>query len=259
MQLPSPASEISHSALRERATAVEKATADLNERRRDVVELEQTRPSAEWSDAEAAERARATGKAEPKRTHTAQHDRKLDDAKHESKVAELALKRARDELDVACERHGSEYAAELAAEVETTDAAWREAVESLVTLAARQERSHRLARLVGDEDVPSVEPLPFRHGRELQGLEIPSGGPRTGYVAVPDVLAGLLAVGVAPEPEPEREKAKPIQLRNLEPDAAKRKEQAWLERGREEKREREKITYGDVDKLADALVTASDG
>ena len=68
----------SHSALRERATAVEKATADLNERHRDVVELEQTRPSAEWADAEAAEKARALGKTEPKRTHTAQHDRKLE-------------------------------------------------------------------------------------------------------------------------------------------------------------------------------------
>ncbi len=252
----------SHSALRERATAVEKATADLNERRRDVVELEQTRPSAEWADAEAAEKARALGKTEPKRTHTAQHDRKLDDARHEAKIAELHLQRCRDELDIAVERHGSEYAAELRAEVETTDTAWREAVESLVTLAARRERSHRIARLVGDEDVPSVEPLPFRHGRELQGLEIPSGGPRTGYVAVPDVLAGLLAVGVAPGPEPEREKAKPSRpFANQEPTSEKSKEQRWIEEGRAQRQaerdgKRETVTFNDRDELAAAIETA---
>ena len=74
----------------------------------------------------------------------------------------------------------------------------------------RRERSHRIARLVGDEDVPSVEPLPFRHGRELQGLEIPSGGPRTGYVAVPNILAGLLAVGVAPRPRARAREGKAV-------------------------------------------------
>jgi len=87
-QLP-PYTEINHPVIREAAAAWDGARATLESARREVVELEQTAEQAQWADAEAAEQARAEGKAEPKRTHIAAHEKKLDAARHEAKVAEL--------------------------------------------------------------------------------------------------------------------------------------------------------------------------
>src|SRR4051794_751405 len=92
-QLPSY-TEIDNGPIREAAAAWDAANATLESSRKDVIELEQTREAAEWRDAEAADRARAEGKAEPKRSHVAAHDKKLDDARHGLKVETLAEDRA---------------------------------------------------------------------------------------------------------------------------------------------------------------------
>ena len=81
--------QISSKPIRDSAAALDMARATQQERRRDLIELEQTREQAEWRDAAAAEKALAERKPAPKRTYVAAHDRKTDDARHQVKVAQL--------------------------------------------------------------------------------------------------------------------------------------------------------------------------
>jgi chromosome segregation ATPase len=113
--------EIDHATIRDAAAAWDAAKAALESARKDLTELEQTREAAEWADAEAAEAARAEGKPEPKRSHVAAHDKKLDVARHEWKVAQLAEERTFDALQAALDEHAGEWSQTVEHDVQTLE------------------------------------------------------------------------------------------------------------------------------------------
>jgi hypothetical protein len=114
-----PYEQISCEPVSQAAANWDAAKAALLEAKRSLVEAEQTLPSSEWKDAEAAEAARSAGKPEPKRTHTQEHERRVSDLAHEHRVCQLAADRARRELQVALDEHSDKWAAESASAVES--------------------------------------------------------------------------------------------------------------------------------------------
>jgi hypothetical protein len=189
--------QISSEPIREAAAGLDAAKAACLSARRDLVELEQTREAAEWRDAEAADKARAEGKAEPKRSHVAAHDRKTDEARHEHKVATLAEARALDALQSALDEHGQTWVESIDAELAKLDDAWTEQVRELVALHAK--RSAVIAtksKVCGPTGrsgalrfVPSA----------IQGLDWASGtnDRQTGYVEAGSVFSALSELGLA--------------------------------------------------------------
>ena len=67
---------ISSSPICEAAAQHDATRAAIDQARKDVTEWEQTREAAEWRGADAAEKARAEGRTEPKRSNVVEHDRK---------------------------------------------------------------------------------------------------------------------------------------------------------------------------------------
>lgn len=198
-RLPEPGS-ISNRPIRVAAEALRDAQAAHLKARRTVTNLEQTREAAEWRDAEAAEKARAAGKPEPKtRSHTAEHDRKADAAKHELKVCKLAEDRARENLAAAIDEHAEAWRAEASARLAEASKAWAEAVEKLLPIHAARESAREALWQLEDER-PPVDRVPFS-SRQLGPLEVAGG--QIGVMAeVPtlDVLTGLLDLG-RPQPD----------------------------------------------------------
>jgi hypothetical protein len=190
--------------IRDAAAAFSAARAAREQARKDLTELEQTREQAEWADAEAAENARAEGKAEPKRTHVAEHDRKTDAARHEQKVADLAEKRALDALTAALDEHGQAWADEATAAVESLRAEWANAVDGLIAMHGRLTASLRVGRAVGVGGLPQVAMLPFAR-RQIDNCEFAAGQPAVpAYIGTGDVLAALAgAVEVEPQEQTE--------------------------------------------------------
>jgi hypothetical protein len=196
-----PYESISCEPLREAAAALDAAKAAQSEARRAVVHLEQTRDAAEWRDAEAAERARAEGKAEPKRTYVAQHDKALDAARHELKVAELGTRRARDELDLAVEAHAATWAADVAQDAATLCEQWDRTTGELSDLYGRLSSTLALARrVVGAQ--PNYRAVRFP-ARQIHELDIaPEQRDPHGVVTTEDVLAALAGLPLAPAAPP---------------------------------------------------------
>jgi len=217
-QLP-PYAEISHSAIRDAAAGWNAAKADLNLRKRDVIELEQTREAAEWRDAEAAEAAPAAGKAEPKRSHVQAHDRQLDAARHEHKVATLVEGRASERLQAALDEHQGDWLSNATLEIEALSEAWNAAVATLADLHGKLGRAHRARGFASNGDAendgPGVLTSAIRVSpRDVQGLDfapLPAGSHPTpgslarapkGTVDIGHVLAELAQMGRLPAPEP---------------------------------------------------------
>jgi len=191
--------EIDHATIREAAAAWDAAQASLDSARKDLTELEQTGDAAEWADAEAAEQARAEGKPEPKRSHVAAHDKKLDVARHEFKVAQLAEDRTFNALQAALDEHQAEWSQTVEQGVQTLDEEWAAAVNALAELHATRSRSLAIRRMVvGDQrGAASLALKPS----QIRGIDFASGtGRQTGYVAAEDLLGALGALGM-PEPE----------------------------------------------------------
>jgi hypothetical protein len=208
-QLP-PYEEISHEAIRDAAARWDATKSTLRERRQDVVELEQTREAAEWRDAEAAEAARAASKPEPKRSHVQEHDKKLDAARHELKIATLAEGRAFDGLQEALDAHQGEWLADATREIEALSKVWSAAVATLAELhgkLAHAQRSRTFASN-GDREADGSGVLTgaIRVGqRDVQGLA--GQGPNAiGTLDVGFVFAELAAMARVPEPEPSPER-----------------------------------------------------
>lgn len=197
-----PRESISCEAIREAAGAFDAARAAKEQRRKDVVELEQTREAAEWRDAEAAEKARAEGKPEPKRTHVAEHDKKLDAARHELKIVTISEQRACDTLEATISEHGPAWMEEVGKAVETLEAEWQNALERLTVLLSRRESARRVAEIViGEQPGVGFARLKLK---QLQDLELGAGTPsgQTGTVSVGELLASLADVGQPRPAEP---------------------------------------------------------
>jgi hypothetical protein len=195
--------QISSEPIRESAARFDAARSAREQARKDLIELEQTREAAEWADAEAAEKARAEGKAEPKRSHVAVHDKKTDEVRHELKVATLAETRARDVLQAAIGEHGGAWAGEVGESVEALSAEWADTVEGLIALHGRLTAALSVARVVGIGTVPRIRALPFRR-RQIENAEFASPQQDVpAYVPTGDVLAALASV-IEPEPDVEK-------------------------------------------------------
>ncbi len=212
-QLPPNYAEIDHPAIRDAAAAWDGARATLESARREVVELEQTAEQAQWKDAEAAEKARAEGKAEPKRTNIAAHEKKLDQARHEAKVAELAEDRAFNDLQSGLDEHTATWAASVEASVQELNAEWENALAALTALHERRSRALAIRAMVVGE-TPSARAVGFTPG-QLLNVEFAAGARESGYVQTGDVLAALTALGAAKPPAEPSQQHRPPMGRNL--------------------------------------------
>jgi hypothetical protein len=199
--LPAPES-ISHTKIREAAEVFAKASKDLNDRKRDVVQLEHELPNAELADAQADEAARAAGKPKlTKRTHTEKHQKAIADARHELRVAQLAIERRRTELNDALRQYGSAWLADTEKLVAALDTAWDNAIAELSKLHGEHQRAVSLARTIGSDHLGVSRSTLDR--RQLDGLEIPSGAATTYGIHAEDLIAALAELGKAKsEPEP---------------------------------------------------------
>jgi hypothetical protein len=207
-QLP-PYAEISQPAIREAAAAWDGARATLTSARQEVVELENTAEQAQWADAEAAEQARAEGKAEPKRTHIAAHEKKLDAAKHEAKIAELAEDRAFNTLQDALDEHGGQWAETVEQETHRLADEWQNALATLTALHARRSRVLAIRSMVVGK-TPGAGTVGF-NAQQLLNVELASGqSNETAFLHTGDVLASLAALGVPQPPaEPAEQQHRP--------------------------------------------------
>lgn len=196
-----PYEAITCTPIREAAAGLDAAKAAKLAARRDLTELEQTREQAEWADAEAAEAARSAGKPEPKRSHAAAHDRKTDEARHELKVAELALQRAEQNLADAIEQHGDAWGDEARESVEALTGQWAAQCGELTALHAQLASALSVARTVVGENRRGAATIGLTPA-QIRDIEFASGQGRvTGYVATPDVLAALAELGMPVEPD----------------------------------------------------------
>ena len=193
--------QISSKPIRDSAAALDMARATQQERRRDLIELEQTREQAEWRDAAAAEKALAERKPAPKRTYVAAHDRKTDDARHQVKVAQLAFERAERDLIGSLERNGAAWATEVGEACENLFAAFASGVAELIAVHSKLTQASAVARVVIGDKRPHVGVIELDH-RQLDGIELAQGSVRRAMVQVPDVLAALSSIG-QPQPEPQ--------------------------------------------------------
>jgi hypothetical protein len=199
-----PYEQISSEPIREAAATRSAARAAQDEAKKALVEAEQTLPSSQWKDAEAAEAARAEGKPEPKtRSHTAAHEKRIADLEHEQRVAELALTRARGELEAALAEHGQAWADELTTSVEAMRVEWGNSVEGLIALHSQLSAALSVARVVGIGELPKVNALPLRR-RQIANAEFAS--PQPDVPAVIETSAVLAALASVIEVEPEVEK-----------------------------------------------------
>ncbi len=215
-QLP-PYVEIDNGPIREAAAAWDAAKAALESARKDLTELELTREQSEWADAEAAENARAEGKAEPKRTHVAAHDRKTDEARHEFKVAQLAETRTFDALQAALDEGQNEWAESIERDVQTLDDEWTAALNTLIALHAQRSRVLAIRAQVVGEGRRAVSALGFKPS-QIRDLDFATGTndrQMTGYVAVGDVFGRLADLGMLEPPAPE-----PVQHPPLRPNVS---------------------------------------
>jgi hypothetical protein len=209
-QLP-PYTEIDHPLIRQAAAEWDGARTTLESSRREVVELEQTREAAEWKDAEAAEKARAEGKPDPKRTNVAAHEKKLDQARHEAKVAELAEDRAFNDLQSALDEHTAAWAESVEVDVQELNDDWQTALAALTTLHARRSRALAIRAMVIGE-TPGAFAVGFSAG-QLLNVELASGqAGEKAFLHTGDVLAGLAALGVAKPPAEPQEHRPPMRV-----------------------------------------------
>ncbi len=194
-----------HKPIAEAIAAHEAAQADHLAKRRDVTQLEQERPAAEWKQANAISEARAAGKPDPKSSFVDEHDRLIDKARMELKVATLAERRAEAALADAHTEHGAAYRTEVETLAARLDKRWDEATAALSKLHAERRAAVSTARQLGSEH-PPFRGIPVDVRREMvDAIELPSGANRVGHVPVETVLAKLSLVGTSQaEPEPVR-------------------------------------------------------
>lgn len=191
--------QISSKPIRDSAAGFNAAKAALLSAKRDLVELEQTREQAEWRDAAAAEAAIAERKPAPKRTYVAAHDRKTDNARHQVKVAQLALERAERDLIGSLERNGAAWATEVGEAYGSLTEAFATGVNELVAVYAKLSQAASDARVVIGGQRPRIGVIELDRG-QLGEVELAAGSSRRATVQVADVLAALSSIG---QPEPE--------------------------------------------------------
>jgi len=193
--------QISHDAIRSALERFSGARLELNDRKRDTVELENTRAQAEWADAEAEDAAKAAGKPAPRRTHVAAHDKKLDQAKHVEKVAAVAVERLRVELDETLQRDGEAWLAELTDLTEALREEWQARLNAVITLHGRLSAALSVLRAI-EEPAPAVAAISLKPG-QVNGREWASGQKpsQLAYVEASDVLAALFDLGQPVDPE----------------------------------------------------------
>jgi hypothetical protein len=198
--LPAPAA-ISHAGISTAAEAFDAARLHAQQAKKDLTELEQTRESAEWKDAEAVDQAQAAGKPAPKLTAVIAHDKLTDKAKLDLKVATLAEARTRSALRAALDTCGDAYLAEVEKQASGLDASWDNAVKNLVKLHAEHRRATDTARKLGSDRLP-VEKGSLRLP-QLGGITVAHGASEVAYVYASDLIGALGELGQT-QAEPKR-------------------------------------------------------
>ncbi len=192
--------DVDHPAIREALIARRDARAETLRRKRDVIELEQTREQAGWTDARAVDEARVAGRPEPKRKHVVEHDQKLDTARHELKVAELAEQRAERKYGEALAKHHSEWVESVREDVASLEREWSDAVDALGELYARRCRADRMLTVATGGEAAAIGAIRVRPA-QINGVDfapIPDPTMRRNaraFIPVGDVLAMLSDLG----------------------------------------------------------------
>jgi hypothetical protein len=207
-----PYQQISCKPISEAAAALDAARAEFDQRRKDLVELENTREQAEWRDAAASEKARAEHKPEPKRSHLSAHDRKLDDSRHQQRVCQLAVERAERALVDAIDRHGQEWGEEVDHACAELVGQWSEKLDEVMVLYAKLAAAFSVrAKVIAEDRQPRFAALAFRveevRGREWAAPQDPTSLP---VIRVGDVLGALSEQVGTPAPEPPPPAVQPL-------------------------------------------------
>jgi hypothetical protein len=200
-----PYERITCAPISEAVAALDAARAALAEAKKSLVAAQQELPQSQWADAEAAEKARAEGKPEPKtRSHTQQHERRIENLEHEQRVCQLAAERSERELLAAVDAHGQQWAEEVDATCDGLLKQWQAEVSEVSALYGQLASVLAIRRVISEGKQPRVGAVEFApaqvQGREWAGGQGPSVRP---IVQVGDILAALGEVGkIPPEPEP---------------------------------------------------------
>jgi hypothetical protein len=196
--------------IRQAAEKYEAAQQRLKERQKAVRDLEDGREKAEWLDAQAADDAIAAGKPTPKRRHVADHEKKIDDLAHEVKVAQLAVQRAKGDLQAVVDEHGEKWLDGLTLGAEKLDQAFDAAAAALASLHGQRMALNALRAKLG-ADVPNVRFVRLKPSQLIDSLSgdklavayNPDGAARQRQRVVihaADVIAALSSLGVVEEP-----------------------------------------------------------
>jgi hypothetical protein len=213
--------------------ALDAAQADHLTKRRDVNQLEQERPAAEWRQAEAISEARAAGKPDPKTSFVDAHDKLIDSARMELKVATLAEKKAHDALDAVRAEHEPALLLEVGKLAGELDARWDDTVKALTRIHGDRSRALTVGRELGavHPAIGTVTLDLLRQAESTTGgkVELPQGAATDVIISVPELLGKLASLG---QPEPEKPKhrtvaeMKPHELPHLQRDQGLEAEKA---------------------------------
>jgi hypothetical protein len=209
-----PTDQIGHPAIRAAAEKYAAAQQQLKERQQDLKRLDtdRERELAKMRDAQSADEAIAGGKPVPKRHHVADHDRKIADADHAVRVAELAVKRGQLDLQKACGEHGAEWVQDLQEQAADLERAWDDGVAALMALHHERTALNALRKRIGLAVTPigsiRLHPTDLYDSTTGDRLQLAFyGGPtqrarQRAVIHVDDALAALASVG-AEESAPE--------------------------------------------------------
>ena len=226
-----PYQQISNELIREAAASLSVARSALDEAKKSHVQLEQELPQAQEDDAAADALLRSEGKPKLKGRPAAQrHEKAIEEAAHEHRVAVRIEAEAFDALQAALGEHGVEWGQEVTESLGGLRGQWAAVMSDAISLHPKLVETLKIARLVLGGDQPSVGTLGFTPG-QIKGLEFQSHqGRQTGHIDTATVLAGLAGLGTPPPPPQEPVKHPPLKpLYRTEGTAEQTERQAFLE------------------------------
>jgi hypothetical protein len=194
-QLPNY-TEIDHPAIREAAAAWDAAKATLDSAKKSHVALEQELPQAQEDDAAADALLRSEGKPKLKgRPATQRHEKAIEEAAHEHRVAVRIEAEAFDSLQAAIDENQDEWAVSIERDVQTLDDECDAALSTFVSLHAQRSRALAIRAMViaGNPLVADVVAL---RPAQIRGIDFASfQGNKTGYVPTADLFAAFGDLG----------------------------------------------------------------
>ncbi len=138
---------------------------------------------------------RSEGKKLKGRPATQRHEKAIEDAAHEQRVATISEQDAFDALQAAVDEHGDEWAETIERDVQQLGERWAQSLATLVKLHAERSRAFAIRAMVVGGEQPGVAALGFAR-EQIRGIDFASGtGRQTGFVSMTDVLGKLAELG----------------------------------------------------------------